>query len=260
MCYNLVYMTKKKLDYARRLGATEEELSNLEEELRKYEELDGKPPMFHANAFTHPEVPVVTNEDPERIQFYEWGLVPGWVKNLQQAGQMQNKTANARGETIFEKPSFRSSAKNKRCLVLVDGFFEYHTYKGKKYPFYIRMKSGEPFTMAGLWESKEVEGIQKNTFSIVTTDANELMAKIHNNPAASNTHRMPVILPKELQYEWLKPIVDNVDKESIQELISPHEDGELEAHTVGKLAGKAAIGNEPKALEEYFYSDLHNPL
>ena len=260
MCYNLVFMTKKKLDYARRMGATEEELSEIEQILRKYEEIDGRPPMFHANAFAHPDVPVITNEFPDKVQLYEWGLIPPWVKDSNQAIQMQKRTANARGETIFEKPSFRASAKSKRCLVLVDGFFEYHTYKSKKYPFYIRMKSGEPFTMAGLWESKVIDGIQKNTFSIVTTDANELMAKIHNDPKASNTHRMPVILPKDLQYDWLKPINDDLDKAAIQELIKPYEDEEMEAHTVGKLQGKQAVGNKPEALEEVVYKELEYPI
>ncbi len=260
MCYNLVYMTKKKLEYARRMGATEEELADLEQELRKWEEVDGKPPMFHANAFAHPDVPVITDAAPKKIQFYEWGLIPFWVKDLNQAIQLQKRTGNARGETIFEKPSFRASAKAKRCLVLVDGFFEFHTHNGKKYPFYVRLKSGEPFTLAGLWESKELEGIQKNTFTIVTTSANALMAKIHNNPSGSNTHRMPVILPQELQYEWLKPINDNVDKANIQELIQPLEDGELEAHSVGKILGKYAIGNKPEALEEVIYEELEGVI
>ncbi len=114
--------------------------------------------------------------------------------------------------------------------------------------------------MAGLWESKVIDGIQKNTFSIVTTDANKLVAKIHNDPKASNTRRMPVILPKELQYDWLKPIKDELDKKAIQDLIKPYEDEEMEAHSVCKLLSKQAVGNKPEALEEVVYEDLDYPI
>ena len=259
MCYNVIYLTKKKIDYARWHGASEEELSGLEQELRELEERLGKP-SFHANAFAKPQVPVVTNNKPSQIQFFEWGLIPIWVKDLNQAEQMQRRTANARGETIFEKPSFRNSAKYKRCLVIVDGFFEYYTYKSKKYPFFIRMKDEKPFAMAGLWESKEIEGVRKNTFSIVTCDANEMMAKIHNDPKASDTHRMPLILPEELEKEWLKPINDELDKKSIQELIRPYSDDEMIAHSVHKLTGKNSLANGPEKLEEYTYPDLEYPI
>ena len=264
MCYNLVYMTKKKLDYARRMGATEEELSELEQQLRHYEELDGRPPMFHADGFAHPDLPVITNQEPDKIQFFEWGLIPNefWVDDLNLAVKRQRNNLNARGETMFKKPSWRKAAKRHRCLVLVDGYFDYYHFKGKKYPFYIRMKNDEPFTMAGLYAIKafKQEGIVKKTVAIVTCDPNPLMAKIHNNPASSSEPRMPVILPRDLQQAWLKPITDVVDQAEVQEFIKPYDDQEMFAYTVRRLKGKQSVSNGPEKLEEFMYEELEYPI
>lgn len=115
-----------------------------------------------------------------------------------------NNTLNARGETIFEKPSFRTSAKNHRCIIYVAGFYEHHHYNNKTYPFFIYRKDAQPMALAGLWsEWKNPDtGGRLNTFSIVTTKGNKMMARIHNNPKLKEP-RMPVILPSELEDEWL---------------------------------------------------------
>lgn len=260
MCYNLVYMTKKSLDYARRLGASEEEISEFEQKLRELEELGGKPKFYHTNGFAHPDVPVITNKEPGQISFFEWGLIPGWVKDWNQATQLQKRTLNARGETIFDKPSFKYSALNKRCLVLVDGFFDFHSYNGKKYPFYIHRADGEPFTIAGLWETKTIGDITKNTFTIVTCVANQIMSKIHNDPKASAEPRMPVILDKENQSKWLMDINSNADKELIKSLIRPNDEVILEAYSVGPILGKNAIGNKPEVLERVLYEEIEYPV
>ena len=108
-------------------------------------------PVYHANGFEHPRLPVITGESPRGIQFMEWGLIPSWVKSGEDALKLRERTLNARSETVFEKPSFRSSIGEKRCLVPADGFFGWMSVKGKKYPHFIYLKKREIFSMAGIW-------------------------------------------------------------------------------------------------------------
>ena len=148
--------------------------------------------------FTFPKTPVITNTNEHLIQFYNWGLIPFWAKDKTIAAN----TLNARIETITEKPSFRNSVKN-RCLILSDGFYEWQWLdpKGKlKQQYLITLPNEEPFAFAGIyseWTDKNA-GEQLNTYSIVTTEANKLMAEIHNNKK-----RMPVILTPETEKLWL---------------------------------------------------------
>ena len=145
MCYDIKVSHEAQLKRAIRRGdwaAVEE----IEEMLMPYTDL----PLHHASGFTHPEILIYTDEQPEYPIVATWGLVPHWVHDEAQQKKLWNSTLNAKGETIFKKPSFRESAKNKRCLVYVDGFYEHHHFGGNTYPFYIHRKDKEPFIMAGL--------------------------------------------------------------------------------------------------------------
>jgi putative SOS response-associated peptidase YedK len=255
MCYNVNYLTKKKLEYARRLQGLIDK-SNLENEFDDILSRNG--PVYFVNGFNHPDLPVITNRLPDHLQAFTWGLIPFWVKDPKQAVSISKMTLNARGEEIFKKPSFRNAAKHKRCLVLIDGFFEYHWFKEKSYPYYIKMADDKPMVLAGLWETWKFskENIIRNTFSIVTTEANSLMAHIHNKPKGSEGPRMPVILPEGKEKSWLKDINSPLDHLSIEELIQPLDEDELQAHTVTRLQGKAGVGNSPEALTKYIYKEL----
>lgn len=255
MCYNVNYLTKKRLEYAKRLGGLIDE-EDLENDLDEIFSKDVS--RYYATGFEHPDLPVITNEDPHKLQTFSWGLIPFWVKDPKQAITLSNKTLNARGEEMFEKPSFRNSAKNKRCLVLIDGFFEYHWHNDKAYPYYIQLKSSEPMVMAGLWESWYFPGenIHRYTLSIVTTVANDLMAYIHNKPAGSQGPRMPVILSRENERKWLIDVQSRADQDQIQAMIQPYEESEMIAYTVPKLKGKDGIGNNRDAIKEYRYAEL----
>lgn len=253
MCYDVASKAQADLRYAVLRGASEKLIYEL---TKKQEELRGKP-IYHASGFAHPQLLVFTNDKPYEPQLFTWGLIPAWVQDADTASAIQNQTLNARGETIFDKPSFRNAAQKKRCLIYLDAFYEHHHYKGKTYPFRISMKSGEPFAVAGLWEEwvDKESGEIKNTVTIVTTEANDLMAKIHNNPKAEGG-RMPVILPKDKQDEWLVPINNNEDKQRITDLIQPFDSQLMSAYTVGRLKGKAAKGNVPEVGEEIKYPEL----
>src|SRR5665213_3222467 len=135
MCYNVKLKTHLK-ELQKIYGADAEKAL---ESLPEYENVSG---------FAHPKLPVITSEDPEHIQLMEWGLVPNWVKNEKIAFEMQNATLNARSETLFEKPSFRSIIK-KRCLILINGFYEWQQVAKQKVPYYIHLKSKDVFALAG---------------------------------------------------------------------------------------------------------------
>ncbi|MFB2935990.1 SOS response-associated peptidase [Aerosakkonemataceae cyanobacterium BLCC-F154] len=137
----------------------------------------------------------VNSETLERqFKMLRWGLIPSWAKDA----KMGAKLINARAETVAEKPAFRASFKKRRCLILADGFYEWHTENGKKQPFYFRLENGEPFAFAGLWSHWEKgEGEPVETCTIITTEANELMSSIHD--------RMPVIIDSQDYEKWLDP-------------------------------------------------------
>ena len=252
MCYDIKATYETQLKRARRKGDLAA-VAEILEKLIPFTDL----PLYHASGFSHPEMLIYTADSPEYPSVATWGLVPHWVKDEAQLKKFWNNTLNARGETIFEKPAFRESANNKRCIIYIDGFYEHHHFNKKIYPYFIHRKDEKPIALAGLWSewiNPETNG-RMNTFSIVTTVGNSMMSKIHNNPKIKGP-RMPLILPDELEDEWLKPIKDDLDQQKIQNLIQSYPDGELKAHTVGKLRGKDYVGNVENISDKVVYEEL----
>jgi putative SOS response-associated peptidase YedK len=138
-------------------------------------------------------VPVIWNNDETKqrqISLMKWGLIPAWAKDE----KIGSKMINARAETITEKPSFRQSFKQRRLIVPASGFYEWEI--STRDPYFIRRKEGELLAFAGIWDEwKTPEGKTLQTFSIITTEPNELLASIHN--------RMPVILEPQDYSNWL---------------------------------------------------------
>ena len=120
-----------------------------------------------------------------------WGLIPPWWKE----GDKQLATFNARAESVASKPTYRSAFKARRCIVPMSGFYEWLTEGKTKRPHYITLASGEPMSVAGLWEMREIEGQELHSCTIITTDANDAMSRVHN--------RMPVILGRYSLDAWL---------------------------------------------------------
>jgi putative SOS response-associated peptidase YedK len=134
-----------------------------------------------------------TDDAGRELAEFRWGLVPFWAKDP----SIGNRMINARAETVAEKPSFRNAYRKRRCLILADGFYEWHTEDGVKVPYFISLDSGEPFAFAGLWEhwqSKET-GEALETATIVTTAANQYLSQLH--------HRMPVVLEADHADRWM---------------------------------------------------------
>jgi len=164
-------------------------------------------------------VTAVVHDEKNRLVNFRWGLIPSWVKDP----SIGSKMFNARGETVAEKPSFRSAFKKRRCLIVADGFYEWQKLDKVKKPFYFSLKSGRPFGFAGLyenWTSPDQKLIQ--TCTIITTDSNELIMPIHD--------RMPVILPKESASFWID--LQNQDKEELLSLLKPYPPEEMKMEEV----------------------------
>ena len=180
------------------------------------------------------DIPViqVNGEGHRMLRLLRWGLVPSWAKDPSIGARLNN----ARGETMAEKPSFRSAFQYRRCLVPASGFFEWAKDGQIKQPFYISLKSGEPMAMAGLWESwKTPEGPMLHTVCIITTRANELMEPIHD--------RMPVIISPDHWEGWLSPPANKDGRDSaaarIGELVAPYPASEMQAWPVSRRVSKS---------------------
>jgi putative SOS response-associated peptidase YedK len=153
------------------------------------------------SAFTFPRIPVITNQNPERLQFFQWGLIPPWSKEE----EIKKFTLNARWETLNEKPAFKHSI-NKKCLVIVDGFYEWkwldpHGKKKKKYFITVDNSLKKPFALGGLYSQwiNPNTGEILDTFTIITIQAKGIMEEIHNSKK-----RMPLILREDVEKSWLE--------------------------------------------------------
>ena len=173
-----------------------------------------------------------------------WGLVPGWSKD----GKAGYSTINARAETIATSPAFREAFKRRRCLVPANWFYEWQKPDVKtnqpdtktKQPYAIALESGSLFAFAGLWETWKDKATGQNleTFTIITTDPNELTERIHN--------RMPVILKPSDYQRWLQP---GEPSHLPVDLLRPFPADEMKAWKVGADVGNVR-NNRPELVEQ----------
>jgi len=182
---------------------------------------------------------VIANDQLSRADFFLWGLIPSWAKD----STIGSRLINARAETLAEKPSFRNSYKNRRCLVISNGFYEWkqHTSGKGKTPYHIRMKNGKPFAFAGLWDVwRSPDGNEIKSFTIITTQPNELVGSIHT--------RMPVILPVEVLPIWLNPSPQK--PEELQKFMVPFPSTEMLATPISSYVNNPA-NDGPECITEY---------
>lgn len=172
---------------------------------------------------------VIEPDENRLLTRMHWGLVPIWARDP----SIGNRMINARAETLAEKNSFKSAFRHRRCLVPVDGFYEWKAIPGqpRKQPYFIHHPDGKPFAFAGLWE--RWRGPDRNaehelrSATIITTDANEPLASLH--------HRMPVILDPDAWDLWLDHEVD--DPTVLSELLVPAPPEIIAMHPVGTDVG-----------------------
>jgi len=186
------------------------------------------PPRY--NIAPSQEVPaVIQNKETGGREFrpFRWGLVPSWAKGP----AMGNRMINARSETAATKPVFRKPLRERRCLILADGFYEWKREGSRKQPYYIKLRDGEPFAFAGLWDHwAPTDGQPLETCTILTTTPNEVLQTIHD--------RMPVILPPSAYGVWLDSAMRDV--ETVQALLTPYPANEMIAYPVSTRVNNPA--------------------
>ncbi|WP_348529965.1 SOS response-associated peptidase [Methylocaldum sp. RMAD-M] len=156
---------------------------------------------------TQPVLAVRLDHEGEReLVPLTWGLLPFWAKE----SKLPYSTINARAETVADKPAYRQPFRKRRCLIPADLFYEWKAEGTGKQPYAIGLESGEPFSLAGLWDRWEGDGQTIESCTIIVTQANALMATIHD--------RMPVILPPSAYDVWLDP---KTPLETAQALLQP---------------------------------------
>ncbi|WP_297338290.1 SOS response-associated peptidase [Algoriphagus sp.] len=188
-------------------------------------------------------VPVITSQSPKGFSFFYWGITPDFGKNKPVA----QKLINAKAETVNEKVSFKTSFKQRRCLVPADGFYEWKRLgKKTKIPYRFTLRDEELFSFAGIWEEFEnVTGEIQHTFLILTTSPNPVVSEIHD--------RMPVILPREAEKKWL----DSYSSESeLVSLLQPYDPEQMASFTVSPLVNSVQ-NDSPAIIQKTSPMDQH---
>ena len=201
-------------------------------------------PIHHSIAFAYSAFPIITQSDPVHLQLYNWGLIPSWAKPAD-ALQKRSGTVNARLESAFDLASFKTPIRSQRCIVPLTGFYEAQEVGKEKVPYFIHLRDEPIFSVAGLYEhwSDNSTGVEYKTFTMVTTEANELMAEIHNTKK-----RMPIILTRENEKNWLNPDLSQVE---IEEFAKPISSDLMDAYKIGKLLyhGRTHNTNTPEVYK-----------
>jgi len=186
------------------------------------------------NAAPSQNLPVITNKEPEQLNFYRWGLIPFWAKDA----SIGYKMINARAETITQKSSFKNPFKTKRCLVVSDGFYEWKKTVNGKQPYRITLKDNSLYAYAGLWDTwKDKSGNLINSLTIITTTANDLTKDIHD--------RMPVMLEKDKERDWLN---NEIEIPELQDMLKPYNSELMRVYPVSARVNSP--GNDARELLE----------
>ena len=196
-----------------------------------------EPPEPTFNAAPMSLQPVLRRADREdhcELVPMVWSLIPSWWKKP--ISEKKFTSFNAKCETLAEKPVFRGAYKYRRCLVPVSGFYEWTGPKGAKTPFAISLRNRRWFCLAGLWDRAMIDGSEIESFTVVTTTPNDLMAGIHT--------RMPVILRPEDYARWLDP-----QSGPVGDLFEPFATEDMHAWVVGPDVGNVR-NNHPGLVEE----------
>ena len=210
---------------------------NLDGDLPKY-----KPRFNIAPEQTSPTIPVIVrHRGGNECRLMHWGLIPHWAADP----SIGNRTINARAETLTELPSFKSLVTRCRCIIPADGFYEWRKEGKRKVPMWVHLKTKEPFGLAGLWDVwRKPDGKKMESFTIITTEPNELIEPIHN--------RMPMILRPEDEEQWLD--VYRTPFTKAKRLLKPRLAELLDAHDVSPIVNSTKYDG-PECIKPASYDE-----
>ena len=216
------------------LTKTEKELEERFNATFYSEDLERYNPIPNFNVAPSHILPVILNSDPTHFNPVRWGFIPFWAKDIK-IGYMM---INARIETLLEKRTFKKAVENKRCIIPMDGFYEWKKEGSQKQPFRIQRKDAALFSFAGLWSKwNSPEGEEITSFTIITRSPNDLMKEIHD--------RMPAILLEDQEEAWLS---DDVQVQDLLDMLEPYPDDLMEAYPVSKEVNNVR-NNHPGLIE-----------
>lgn len=213
-------------------------------------------PYFHENGFDFKTTPIIATAHPNELVLYNWGLIPWWSKSLADGIKLRLQTLNCISEEMYDKPSFRDAAKDgQRCLIPCTSFFEWQwrnpdDKKTEKIPHNIHVKGQTLFSIAGIYSKFKDKASETTylTYTVLTTVANKRMAEIHNSKK-----RMPVIIPREYEKDWLNPMLT---KDDVLALCRPIDTDQIQDHTISKLiTSKKENTDVPQVLEPLAYPE-----
>lgn len=189
-------------------------------------------------AFGRPLVPIL--QDGHQVTLASWTFLGPWIKDEKEASAQTAKTGNARAEEMFDKPTFKTAARERRCVIVLEAYYE-HQYRGKvKVPYRFFRPDGQPFLVGGIWQLWHGEP----TFAICTMEPTKLAAYIHNNPGAYTGPRQPVIFRNDEEAErWVR----GGGPETIADILQVREDGFLVAQETANITG-TRVENAPPPL------------
>ncbi len=302
MCYDAEYHARKQLKEALHRGAPEDEVKDLWRRLIQIEkdkyaldplfpeefdpDFDPDPDFhdpgrfWHIKGFSHPKSVICTDILRPNYELAEWGFIGSWVKSIKEAYDFRkpaNNNLNAQSEKIFNpRSAFYHAARNKRCVVRFEAYYEHHDQGKKKYPFRVSHVEGKPLYMAGIYNDNTLideetgEEVKKKTFAVLTCGANEVLARIHNNEKMVERAgpRMLVILDEHQIEEYLQPFPGkDADPALLKQfemdilnLCQPYDEELLSYRSVGRLSGKEYVGNTKAITEEKVWSELDYDL
>lgn len=176
---------------------------------------------------------MILNTAPRVIQPLRWGLKPAWAQKI---GKREG-IINVRAETLRDRPTFKKDLITRRCLVLADSFYEWRKDRKHRTPFRILLKTGEPFAFAGIWEENEdSDGHPIQTFAIIATEANAVVAEVHN--------RMPIMLKPEEEGRWLGNVFP---LSTLLSFLRPYLAELMQAYQVSTLVNRASV-DQPELI------------
>ncbi|RAJ02646.1 putative SOS response-associated peptidase YedK [Chitinophaga skermanii] len=182
-------------------------------------------PTFHKIAQSYPKWPVVLNPGEKKLQTFEWGVIPNYMRTPEEITKGRKYMVNARSEKVTDPKAYWHKIRHQRCLVPATGFFEHREVPGfkNKIPYFIHTKDQPLLLIAGLYTYSHIPnpetGELPGTFTVLTRAANEVMSKIHNG--GDNAGRMPLMLNEAMQEKWLSPGLNDADIASVLQYEEP---------------------------------------